>query len=218
MNATTRDVFGDNNEATRKASRWLKLSEGEGRAVEKPADQFVLIRAPEATNSSPHYRKEHKEFKHKNSTLTFLVQQSQMIRYHETTVLSQSFTVQPAEPLPLVFRVQFQTKRLWGVVGPVRACGSCTLYTTRHLGYTKLPVHSNRQNIDPVIQTTGLRKHLLIEELNYSTGRTNTSQQGMTVSVEDKTRLLHLLESFLNILTLPCVTKMHQKLQRGCEH
>lgn len=52
----------------KKASRLLKMSggEGRGRAVEKQqciyCTQFVLIQAPEATNSSPHYRKEHKGF------------------------------------------------------------------------------------------------------------------------------------------------------------
>lgn len=83
-----RDVFGDNKEAMKNASRLLKLSggEGRGRAVEKQQHiyrtQFVLTQAPEATNSSPHYRKEHKGFKNKNSIITFSVQQSQMIHYH----------------------------------------------------------------------------------------------------------------------------------------
>ena len=86
--ATIRDVFGDNNEAMKKVSRLLKLSggEGRGRAAEKQqriyCTQFVLIQAPQATNSSPHYRKEHKGFKNKNSIPTCSVQQSQMIHYH----------------------------------------------------------------------------------------------------------------------------------------
>lgn len=42
-------------------------------------------------------------------------------------------------------------------------------------------VHSNIQNIYSVIQMTRLRKHLLTEELNYSAGRTNTCQQGITL-------------------------------------
>lgn len=201
----------------------VEIERGRGKSSRKTSQrisctQFVLIRAPEATNSGPHYTKEHKEFRNKNSMLTFSVQQSQMIRSHQSTVLSESFTAHPAEPLPLVFQVQFQRKRLRQVVGAIQDRRPCAPYRPWHLRYTNLPVHSNSQNIDPVIQTTRLRKHLLTEELNYSTGRTNTSQRGMTVSVEDKNRLLHLLEHFLNILTLPCVTKMHQKLQQGRKH
>lgn len=68
MYTTMRDVFGDNN-AVKKISRSLKLGgeEKRRRVSEKQqrvyCTQLVLIQAPEATNSSPHYRKKHKDLK-----------------------------------------------------------------------------------------------------------------------------------------------------------
>lgn len=159
----------------KKASRLLKLrGRGKGKSRRKTAThllQPVCIDLSTRSHSQQPSLQEHKGFQNKNSTLTFPVQ---MICCHQPTRLSKALSINLLSPCHLFFRISYSSKGSASVQGDHESCGCSEPPAAQ--------AHCTSHNLYSAIQIPALRKHLLMDELDCSTGRTNTDQGKRTGS------------------------------------